>query len=216
MTAARRLSWTILFGIAFGWVETAVVVYLRHLYYPDGFQFPLRVIEAPVLIVELCREAATLLMLVAVAALAGRRFWERFAIFCVAFGVWDLVYYAGLKITLGWPASLAGWDILFLLPLPWIAPVYAPVSVAVMMIFAGIIVVNLEAKGYRCHADLVTWALGLVGTVVLLYSFMRDTAAGMGQAMPQPYPVALLVVGDILLAASCVRFVWLSRRERRS
>ena len=53
------------------------------------------------------------------------------------FGVWDLVYYAVLKLILGWPESLATWDILFLLPVPWIGPVWAPCIIAVALVAVG-------------------------------------------------------------------------------
>jgi hypothetical protein len=85
--------WTAVFGAAFGWVEAAVVVYLRRIVYPDGFALPLAPIEPHLAAVELGREAATLIMLAAVAMLAGRTRWQRFAAFIVAFGVWDLAYY---------------------------------------------------------------------------------------------------------------------------
>lgn len=215
MGVGQRIGGTVLFGGAFGWVEAAVVVYLRRIYYPEGFRFPLQPIETSILVVELVREAATLLMLLAVAWLAGRRFWERFAFFVIAFGVWDLAYYLGLKITLGWPASLADWDILFLLPLPWVAPVYAPVSVALMMVAVGVVVARREASGWVCRADRTTWLLGAAGTLVLLYSFMRDTAAGFGTALPKPYPLGLLVLGDALLLGSSLRFLSLCRRPVR-
>ena len=54
-----------LFGVAFGIVEGSVVVYLREVYYPGGFTFPLVQIESPHLGVEITREAATILMLAA-------------------------------------------------------------------------------------------------------------------------------------------------------
>jgi hypothetical protein len=211
MTATRRLWWLLLFAVAFGWVEAAVVIYLRRLYYPDGFAFPLRMIEPQLLGVELAREAATLLMLLGVACLAGRRLYERLAFYAFAFGIWDLAYYGGLKIALDWPVSLADWDILFLLPLPWVAPVYAPMSIALVMILAGVSVVQLESRGYPCRVDLAAWLLGLVGVGILLYSFMRDTDAGLRGALPAPYPVSLLLAGDALLVAACVRVMWLSR-----
>ncbi|MGB6122206.1 MAG: hypothetical protein WBG80_09875, partial [Bacteroidota bacterium] len=84
-----RLVWVGLFAVAFAFVESSVVVYLRTIYYPDGFTFPLRLVEEQHLIVELLRELSTILMLVAVGVIAGRRGWERFAYFMVAFGVWD-------------------------------------------------------------------------------------------------------------------------------
>ncbi len=207
-----RLLWTGLFGVAFGWVEAAVVVYLRRIYYPDGFIFPLRALEPRLLRVELAREAATLVMLLAVACLAGRRRWGRFGHFLVAFGVWDLVYYAGLKVALGWPAGWGDWDILFLLPMPWVAPVYAPAAIAAAMILAGVVIANLEDSGAAPRSDRWTWAAALAGAAVVLYSFMRDVDAGLGRAAPRSYPVALLLLGLALFAAALLRFLAVSRR----
>ena len=90
---AGALFWTCLFAIAFAFVESSVVVYLRAIYYPDGFTFPLRLIEQEHLFVEILREAATIIMLVAVGFLAGRTGWQRFGFFLICFGVWDIFYY---------------------------------------------------------------------------------------------------------------------------
>ena len=81
LTEARRpagLAATLVFGVAFGWVEAAVVVYLRRLFYPDGFGFPLRDFPLEIGVVEVAREFATLVMLVAVAWLGARTAWGRF------------------------------------------------------------------------------------------------------------------------------------------
>ena len=117
MTVPHKLGWIAVFGIAFGFVESSVVVYLRSLYNPEGFTFPLRVMSAEHLLVELIRKAATLVILAAVGMLAGSRRWEKFGYFLVAFGVWDIFYYVWLKVLLNWPAGLLDWDILFLIPL---------------------------------------------------------------------------------------------------
>jgi hypothetical protein len=207
----RRILGTVMFAAAFGWVEAAIVVYLRRIYYSDGFVFPLRTIDNPILIVELIREAATLVMLMSVALIAGRRRWERFAFFCLAFGIWDLAFYAGLKLAIGWPASWGTWDILFLLPLPWLAPVYAPVSVAVILIVAGLAVARLCRNGCSGRADLATWLLGAAGVALVLFSFMHDLEAGRGRSLPQSYPVHLLLLGDACLLLSWRRFMRLSR-----
>ncbi len=94
------------------------MVYLRELYYPDGFRFPIIILPAWLVGVELVREAAGLLLLAAGARLAGRGFLERFGAFMTLFGIWDLVYYGVLKLVLDWPESFATWDLLFLLPVP--------------------------------------------------------------------------------------------------
>ena len=50
------------------------------------------------------REAATLVMLAAVPWTFARNVREWIAGFMIGFGVWDLAYYATLKLCLGWPA----------------------------------------------------------------------------------------------------------------
>ena len=121
----RKALWITVYAIAMGVLEAAVVIYLRKLYYPEGFSFPLRMVDTDIAIVELWREVATIVMLGAVGVLAGRTRSERFAWFIYCFGVCDLVYYGFLKVALGWPASPFTWDILFLLPIPWVGPVLA-------------------------------------------------------------------------------------------
>ena len=194
----RKIFWILVFGIAMALVEAAVVVYLRALYYPEGFAFPWKMITTRHLIVELGRETATILMLVSVAALIGKRFWEKFAYFIICFGFWDMFYYLWLKLALGWPSSLLDWDILFLIPLPWIGPVIAPISIAIMMILAGLLITALYKRGYSFRPSFLTWVLTIIGTLTILYSFMRDTGAGLHQQMPLPYRYDLLIAGEIL------------------
>lgn len=201
-----RLLATVAFGAAFGWVEAAVVVYLRRIVYPGGFALPLVPIEPQLAVVELTRELATLAMLAAVAMLAGRTRWQRFAAFLVAFGAWDLVYYLGLKLALDWPASLATWDVLFLLPWPWLGPVYAPAAVAVLMlVFGGLVFRREERRPGR--ADRWSWAFGAAGASVLLVTWLYDLPAALHGAYPRPYPVAWFATGIALLIACGVRFL---------
>ena len=98
------LLWLTLLGIAFGYIEAAVVVYLRELYYPGGFSLDLLAPRpARIIATEVVREAASLLLLLSVARLAVRGGLRRFAVFAFCFGVWDLVYYLTLKVILDWP-----------------------------------------------------------------------------------------------------------------
>ncbi|MBL7138880.1 MAG: hypothetical protein ISS17_08905, partial [Bacteroidales bacterium] len=130
-----------LFAIAMGFLESAVVVYLRAIYYPEGFAFPLKIIEGPVATTEILREAATLIMLITVAILAARRWIIRFAWFIYIFAIWDIFYYIFLWLLLGWPESLLTWDILFLIPTTWVGPVLAPVINSLTMIaLAGVMI----------------------------------------------------------------------------
>src|SRR3989304_8047739 len=110
----RRRIWTAVFAVGMGWLEAAVVVYLRLLYSPEGFEYPLRTMPGDVLRLEALREAATIVMLIAVGWLAGRGKLERFGYFMMAFGIWDIVYYIGLRAAVGWPESLMTMDLLFL------------------------------------------------------------------------------------------------------
>ena len=104
MDLKRGLFWLLLWGVSFGYIESAVVVYLREIYYPNGFSFPLVPIDENILKTETLREAATLLLLWSTAVLSYSRLQSRIAAFFILFGVWDIFYYIFLKILLDWPA----------------------------------------------------------------------------------------------------------------
>lgn len=157
----------VIFAIAFAFVEASVVVYLRHLlgvnftppqverseilFLTPGIAFlepqtAVKIISnTAILNVERIREAATLVMLAAVAALAGKLFWQRVAYFFLAFGIWDIFYYVFLKLTINWPETLADMDIFFLLPTPWVGPVYVPLAISSLLI-AGSLLYIKKAK----------------------------------------------------------------------
>jgi len=197
-----NIVWISIFAIAMAYVESAVVVYLRAIYHPEGFIFPLKLITDYKITVEVFREVATIIMLLTVAHLAGRNFQERFACLMLTFGVWDIFYYVWLKALLDWPASVFDWDILFLIPLPWIGPVIAPVSISVLMIIFGILMARSSGKGTAIRPKPVSLLLALSGTALILYSFMSDTGATLHQQMPKPYRYELLILGDLLFIAS--------------
>jgi hypothetical protein len=190
-----RMVWVAVFAGAFGLVEASVVIYLRELYYPLGFSFPLIPMPVTHLGIELVREGATIVMLIAVGVLAGSRQWERFGFFLVAFGAWDILFYAWLRVATGWPTSLTEWDVLFLLPLPWIGPVYAPLTIAMLMIVLGAAVAYRVGSGQFFRPGILSWMLGGIATGTILFSFMVDTAATLHGAMPKPYHAELLAVG---------------------
>lgn len=202
MTRSRRtgrdLGWLILFGIGFGFVEAAVVVYLRSLYYPQGFSFPLVLPENHIMRVEAIREAATILMLFAVAMLARRRAWARFGAFCVVFGVWDLVYYLGLRAAIGWPENLGTWDVLFLLPAPWLGPVWTAALIALSLVVAGAWIMSFSDRGGRPRVRWWLW-LGALASFGLLVGSFVAAGAGMSQAAaPGPFPFIPYVLGLVL------------------
>jgi len=199
-----KIFWVVLFGVSMGYFEASVVVYLRELYYPDGFTFPLKAAPMRLLAVELAREFWSIVMLASVAALSGKRFWERFGYFIIIFGVWDIFYYVWLKVSIGWPESLLDWDILFLIPLPWIGPVIAPCLVALLMIVIGVSITRLFHEGRDFKPTKSTWILAVLATLLILYSFMRDIDAGLHQAEPEPYSYPLLFLGLILYSGAYI------------
>lgn len=200
--AAWGLLWACVFAVSFAFVESAVVIYLRALYYPTGFTFPLRPLAMDHFVVELVREFSTLVMMGAVACLASPRAWERFGYFILVFGVWDIFYYVWLKAFLDWPASVFDWDILFLIPLPWIGPVIAPAFIALAMAVAGTLVVLRSRRGLVMHLTVASAVLWVCGTAAILYSFIADTDATLRGTMPQPYRYELLAIGLVLYAAA--------------
>ncbi|MBN1504096.1 MAG: hypothetical protein JW952_03440 [Candidatus Eisenbacteria bacterium] len=135
------------FGVSMAFVEAAVVVYLRGLFYPEGFYGTMAAFPIFYYGTEVFREAATIVMLASVAVLAARRgWWERAAYFLFCFGVWDIFYYVWLRALLGWPPSLLTSDVLFLIPVPWVAPVVAPVAASVLMIAAAVWILATKTR----------------------------------------------------------------------
>ena len=178
MTANReghRWLVVVLYAIAMAWVEAAVVYYLRSLidrvepYQP----YPLPIAggfgEA-----ELIREIATLIMLFTVGWLAGATWRARLGYAVVAFGVWDIFYYVFLRVMSGRPKSLLDWDILFLIPLPWWGPVWAPTSIALLMIFWGTFMTKVERFPVSVGSQWKFLALGGIGAALALFTFMAD------------------------------------------
>ena len=144
----RRLLYLVAFGVAFGFVEAAVVVYLRtalavasHGASPPAANYQqvlssIALFPGQLLAVEICREAATMVMLGSVALLGAARAKERWACFLWTFAAWDITYYAGLRATLGWPSSLLDFDVLFLIPVPWASQVWFPLLVSALAMTA--------------------------------------------------------------------------------
>jgi hypothetical protein len=149
----RRLFMIGIFATAFGFVEAAVVVYLRAAvgllpgymgtlsdlqHASPTYQQAQSISQFPqsLLTIEIYREAATLVMLVSFALLAAPKARERWAAFLWAFAIWDIAYYAGLWATVRWPASLRDLDVLFLIPVPWVAQVWFPLLVSALTLAA--------------------------------------------------------------------------------
>lgn len=149
----------VIFSVAFAFIESSVVIYLRHLLGASqpainqndvllllpgvAFLQPQTALEiitnSQLLLVEMVREAATIIMLAMVALLAARSIKETFSFFFLAFGIWDIFYYLFLKLIINWPKSFFDLDTLFLLPVPWIGPVFVPILISSVMIVLSLI-----------------------------------------------------------------------------
>ncbi len=130
MRKEKTIAVLAIYATAMALIEAAVVVYLRELYYPEGFSIrtaaDLQVIPWKILRVEIWREVATIIMLAAVGFVAFDRAKEKLWAFIWAFSLWDLAYYLFLYIFLRWPLSLGTIDVYFLIPRPLIGPVWFP------------------------------------------------------------------------------------------
>jgi hypothetical protein len=157
-----------------GFFEAAVVVYLRELFYPGGFAFPLRPMPPALLSIEALREISTMVMLIAVSILSGAGFLRRLSSFLITFGIWDIFYYVWLKVLLDWPSTLFDWDILFLIPVIWTGPVLAPVICSVTMIAFGGYFLVLPDKGYSVRMRIAEWVLVGTGASLIFVTFVRD------------------------------------------
>jgi hypothetical protein len=202
MPLRRRIVWLIVFAVAMAYVESAVVVYLRALYYPQGFGFPLVLIPSGMNAIEMGREAATLVMLLGLAMLAGADRWDRILVFCVGFGAWDLAYYIWLWLFLRWPPSLFTWDELFLIPVPWIGPVVAPAVVSVVLVVGALLLLRRRAGGEPVAFPLPLLILVFAGGVLVLSSFMLDFKVVLQQLPPPPFRWGLFGTGVGLAVAA--------------
>jgi hypothetical protein len=200
----RTLSLTvILFAAAMAYVESACVVYLqRALSITPDQLFPLRGpdVVGSLAAIEVGREFATLVMLVALGCLVGRRWIDRLAWTAVAFGVWDIGYYGWLWVFIGWPHSPGTWDVLFLIPVPWAGPVWAPIVVSLALVGFGLAAAHAVASGQPVTVNRKRAAVAIAGGLVVVLSFTLDAPGLMSGREPGWYPWPIFVAGMVLAA----------------
>ena len=221
--SSPRTRWAIVvvFAIAMAWVEAASVFYIRALVDRiEPYQANPLPMNGALGNVELCREAATLIMIGTLGLLAGRSWRDRVGYAAVAFGVWDIFYYVFLRLICGWPRTLLDWDILFLLPLPWWGPVLAPVSIALLMIVWGTLTVRQRDVVAEARW---TWALGWTGIVLALAVFMIDAWRALPggrdavlRVLPTAFNWPLFSIALLLMASPALHQIAVSARSRRA
>lgn len=203
----RKVFLLVVFALAMGYLEAAVVVYLRKIFYPAGFAFPIKRIATDLALVELGREAATIVMLLGVAFIAEKTRRGRLICFMLLFGVWDIAYYLWLWVTIGWPASLLTWDLLFLIPVTWSGPVLAPVLVSAMMIVTGAIYYRYHETAEAVRISTFEWAVTIVGAAVIFISFAYNHAVIFRGGVPAGFPWVIFAGGLAMGIAVLARVV---------
>ena len=212
----KNILLILILSIAFAYIESAVVIYLRSLYFPNGFPFPLQTFNNSHLLIELGREVATIIMLIGLGYLIGKNFLQRFALFMFAFGVWDIFYYIWLKIFINWPESFFSWDILFLIPLPWLGPVLSPIIVSVCLILSSIIILIFEDQEYPLSFNAMEWITVVLMGLIIIYTYLQNSLVSIIQNVAFNYSWTLFFVSLFLGIIIFVRRVilHLSRLRR--
>lgn len=189
------------FAVAMAFVEAGAVVYLREII-GSGPIFPMKEIPPLLLAVEIFREAATIVMLLLVAFLSFRGGVHRMGAFLLLFAVWDVFYYLWLSVTIGWPTGIADWDVLFLIPLPWVGPVWS-----VLLICAGMVVFAIlflrAPEDARFSPGLWGWVAGLLGSATIIATYIIEwIKIGFGAGVPVHFSFLPFLAGLGLLGVS--------------
>ena len=186
------------YAVAMAFLESAVVVYLQRALGIDPHAlFP---VQQPALVgdlalIEVGREAATLVMLGTVGWLAGRSGLERLAWTAVAFGVWDILYYGWLWVFIGWPPSLGTWDLLFLIPVPWTGPVWSPMAISLALVGFGLAAARRLRAGRPVRAGRAQVAAGVAGGLIVIAAFCWNAALVLDGGVPTDFPWLVFAAG---------------------
>jgi len=212
---AKKISWVGLFAIAMAYVESAVVVYIRRIYGIRDLLLNIPPFDPVLAPIEVGRELATLVMLLAVGWAVGKSLQSRLGFTFIIFGVWDIFYYFWLRLFIDWPNSLFSPDILFLIPLPWWGPIIAPVLIACLMVVGGILAVDSEDKGRKIKFSVIDLTTLLAGVLILLYSFMEDAISIMpadvetlSQLRPTSFNWPIYILGLVLTGYAVLHTTW--------
>jgi hypothetical protein len=130
----------------------------------------------------------------------------------VAFGIWDIFFYVFLELLVDWPASLWTWDILFLLPVPWVGPVLAPVLVAFAMIAAGAVILWRESVARPIRFCWYHWSLLAAGGLIVVLAFCWDYRHILAGHSPSSFHWPLFLSGGVVGGGGFLAALARSRR----
>jgi hypothetical protein len=196
-----RIGGLVVFAVSMAFVEAAVVVYLRKVI-GEGPVFPMKDIPLLLLVVEIGREAATIVMLLTIPFLSFRGGARRIGAFLLLFAVWDVFYYLWLHVTIGWPAGIFDWDVLFLIPLPWIGPVWSVLLICAGMILFSVLFLRAPEDA-RFAPGLGGWTCGLAGIVTVVATYILEwVKIGHGTGVPIRFSFLPFLAGLALIGIS--------------
>lgn len=113
----------------------------------------------------------------------------------------------------GWPPSLDTPDLLFLIPVPWVGPVWSPVAISVALVGFGLATAGLERAGRTVALDRRHWAAGLGGGLLVILSWTVDAGRLIDGGLPGPYAWPISAAGMLLTLAAAAHA--LARAGRR-
>ncbi len=208
------------FGVAFGYIEAAVVIYLRNVLGLDsGGLFPISDAslgpESLLLTVEAQREAASLVLLAVPAFLASRRNVYRILSCLLIFGVWDLSYYGFLWLQLGWPVSLFSYDILFLIPTLWVSPVICPILISLSLVGYATLLMPVAQRRGMAGPSLLHCALIAGGAALVVFSFIENAEYYRQGGLPPQFSWLAFAAGYVLATAVAIHYLYLALRRPR-
>jgi hypothetical protein len=209
------------FGLAFGLMEAAVVVYLRQIGgIAAGQLFPVLQNLDPAqdlaFSIERLREGASLVVMAGPAFLFSSRAFERLLGYGLVFGVWDLSYYGFLWLFVEWPQSLFAYDVLFLIPTLWVAPVLCPILISLSLVFFVSAYLFVGARRMARNPSLLQWLLALLGAALVQLSFMNQADYYLNGGMPPRFSWLVFAGGYGLAALAAVLFLLQFTRQPRT
>jgi hypothetical protein len=189
------------FAVSMAFVEAAVVVYLRKVI-GEGPIFPMKDIPPLLLVVEIGREAATIVMLLTVPFLSFRGGARRMGAFLLLFAVWDLFYYLWLHVLIGWPAGIFDWDVLFLIPLPWVGPVWSVLLLCTGMFLFSVLFLRAPKDAVFSPGPW-GWTSGVAGTIAVVATYIGEwKKIQYGAGIPSDFSLLPFFAGILLLVVS--------------
>jgi hypothetical protein len=214
----KRFTWVSVYAIAMAFLEAVVVAYIRELLRLTG-----RADLNDYALMEAWREAATIVMLVAVGWLAGRNKVDRIAYGVFAFGMWDIWYYVWLKVLVDWQKTLLDWDTLFLIPFPWRGPVLSPVLIAGLICVVAVLAVVQVDRQKTPKITFFQTGLVLCGALLALYIFMADPiqvwirgGRNWGSVQPEVFNWLVFLIALIMMAMPSLMAVWPAKKKEEN